>query len=161
MNYMKHRYSKRIYQVMEDHGPEHPYLWSPWEFAVRNPTPLQWEKFFAPCEKPPEMPRSYPISIPQEIEWEKKQFRKNEPIVVHPPVPTKKAQPGEKTSRPRPSGDSSGYTLADLCGEVNIPQSKARALLRKSKLKKPLDGWKWPSREEAKPYLKFLRKQAP
>lgn len=153
MEYVRHKYSKRVYQIMTDHGPDHPYLWSPWEFSIREPSKLRMSKFFSPCEKPPTMPTEYPISIPQELEWEKKQLAGDQPIVVHSPV-TK-----SRTKAPRkPQGGSGEYTLADLCGELGMDPAKARKLLRSKGKTPPPGGWKWPDKKEAKAIRRFLKK---
>lgn len=159
--YVKHRYSGRIYQIMRDHGPDHPYLWSPWDFASRYPSQDIWNRFFVPCEKPEIMPKHYAISIPKELEWEKRRLFREEPLVVKAPVDTRpkpkkahreKAEPKEFKE---PTGE---YTLADLCGELGMSPAKARKLLRSHGKKPPAGGWKWPNKEDAKSTKRFLRK---
>lgn len=151
--YLKHIHSGRIYQVMRDHGPDHPYLWSPWEFAVRTPSRHRWDSFFRPCDKPEEMPTRYDISIPDEMAWEDRKLRGAAPIVVTPPAPT--VRPTRKERRPRPTG---GYTIQDLATELGCTPGQARAALRKSKTAKPAGGWRWSSTEEAEPIRKLLKK---
>lgn len=155
MDYMKHRYSKRVYQVMTDHGPDHPYLsCSPFTRYVSKGT---MEKFFSPCEKPEEVTEPL-VSVTQEIEWEKRQLRREEPIVVKAPSPISRPK-AEREKSPRTREESTGeYTLAELCGEIGMDPAKARKLLR-AKGKKPPEGtWKWPNKEAAKSIRRFLKK---
>lgn len=159
--YVKHRYSGRIYQIMRDHGPDHPYLWSPWDFASRYPSPDIWNRFFVPCEKPEIMPKHYAISIPKELEWEKRRLFREEPLMVKAPVETKpkhKKVHREKTEPKEPKEPTGEYTLADLCGELGMLPSKARKLLRSHGKKPPAGGWRWPNKEAAKSTKRFLRK---
>lgn len=157
MEYVKHKYSKRVYRVMTDHGPEHPYLsYFPY---VRNIYQGMLEKFFSPCEKPSEEYKPL-ISVSQEIEWEKRQLRREEPIVVKaPPI----SRPKDKREKPPRTGrgprkTTEEYTLAELCGEIGMDPAKARKLLR-AKGKKPPEGtWKWPNPEAAKAIKRFLKK---
>lgn len=155
MDYMKHKYSKRVYQVMTDHGPDHPYLLcSPFARYVSKGT---MKRFFSPCGKPQEATEPM-VSVTQEIEWEKLQLRHEEPIVVKAPSPISRPKArGEKS--PRTKKESTGeYTLADLCGEIGMDPTKARKLLR-AKWKKPPEGtWKWPNKEAAKAIRRFLKK---
>ena len=153
MDYMKHKYSKRVYQVMTDHGPDHPYL-SCFSF-VRYVTTSTMERFFTKCPGPVQDPS---IRADQEIEWEKLQLRREEPIVVKAPSPISKPKAkGEKSHRTKK--ESTGeYTLADLCGEIGMDPAKARKLLRANG-KKPSEGtWKWPNKEAAKTIRRFLKK---
>ena len=161
--YVKHRYSGRIYQIMRDHGPDNPYLWSPWDFASRYPSQDVWNRFFVPCEKPEIMPKHYAISIPKELEWEKRRLFREEPLVVKAPEGTKpkprKGHREEKPQEPEESKEPTGeYTLADLCGELGMSPAKARKLLRSKGKKPPEGGWKWSNKEAAKSIKRFLRK---
>lgn len=142
MEYIKHKYSKRVYQIMTDHGPDHPYL-SCFPF-IRDVTSRTMNTFFYPCSGPMQ---NSPISVPQEIDWEKRQLRRKEPLVVQAPEPVK-----------RRKRISTGYTLRDLCSELNISPPTARKLLRAKGKIPPEGGWKWPNKEEAKPIKKFLKK---
>lgn len=155
MEYMEHKYSKRVYQVMTDHGPDHPYL-SCFPF-VRYVHQSTMEKFFTHCSGP--IQDSH-ITVFQEIDWEKRQLRKEEPIVVKAPAPTErklKRKEGSETQR-REKKSHTDYTLVDLCGEIGMDPVKARKLLR-AKGKKPPEGtWKWPNREAAKAIRRFLKK---
>lgn len=153
MEYVRHKYSKRIYQIMTDHGPDHPYLWSPWEFSTRYLSQSKMTKFFSPCEKPAEMPRSYPTSITQELEWENRQLAGSRPLRVEPPVTN--TPPKVKEPSLQEAGE---YTLRDLCGEIGMDPAKARKLLRSKGKTSPQGGWKWASKEEAKPIRRFLKK---
>lgn len=154
MDYMKHKYSKRVYQVMTDHGPDHPYL-SCFPF-VRYVSKGAREKFFSPCGKP-QVATEPLVSVTQEIEWEKGQLRKEEPIVVKAPTPISRP----KAKRERVHRERTGpeeYTLKDLCSELGIPPATARKLLRSKGKAAPDGGWKWPDKEAAKPIKKFLKK---
>lgn len=153
MEYMKHKYSKRVYQVMTDHGPDHPYL-SCFSF-VRYVTTSTMERFFTKCPGPVQ---ESSIRVEQEIEWEKRQLRREEPIVVKAPSPISRPK-AEREKSPRTKKEFTGeYTLADLCGEIGMDPAKARKLLR-AKGKKPPEGtWKWPNREAAKAIRRFLKK---
>lgn len=153
---MKHKYSKRVYQVMTDHGPGHPYL-SCFSF-VRYVTTSTMERFFTKCPGPVQ---ESSIRVEQEIEWEKLQLRREEPIVVKAPSPI--SRPKAKQEKPpmdkrEPKESTGEYTLADLCGELGMSPAKARKLLRSHGKKSPDGGWKWPSKEEAKGIKRFLRK---
>lgn len=153
MEHMRHKYSKRVYQVMTDHGPDHPYL-SCFPF-VRYVTTSTMERFFTKCSGPVQ---ESSIRVEQEIEWEKLQLRREEPIVVKSPSPISK--PKTKVEKPlRTKKESTGeYTLVDLCEEIGMDPAKARKLLR-SKGKKPPEGtWKWPNKEAAKSIRRFLKK---
>lgn len=153
MDYMKHKYSKRVYQVMTDHGPDHPYL-SCFPF-IRYVSKGAMEKFFTKCSGPAQ---DSSIRVEQEIEWEKRQLRREEPIVVKAPSPISRPKAkGEKSTRTKK--ESTGeYTLADLCGGIGMDPTKARKLLR-AKGKKPPEGtWKWPNKEAAKAIRRFLKK---
>lgn len=152
MEYMKHKYSKRIYQVMTDHGPEHPYL-SCFPF-VRYVTTTR-ERFFTRCSGPVQ---DSSIRIGQEIEWEKLQLRREEPIVVKAPSPISRPKAKKEKSHRTKKEFTGEYTLADLCGEIGMDPAKARKLLR-AKGKKPPEGtWKWPNKEAAKAIRRFLKK---
>lgn len=153
MDYMKHKYSKRVYQVMTDHGPDHPYL-SCFSF-VRYVTTSTMERFFTKCSGPVQ---ESSIRVEQEIEWEKRQLRREEPIVVKAPSPISRPK-AEREKSPRTREGSTGeYTLAELCGEIGMDPAKARKLLR-AKGKKPPEGtWKWPNKEAAKSIRRFLKK---
>lgn len=153
--FLKHRYSKRVWKVETDHGLDHPYLS---HFPqVRYPNRSTMEKFFIPCPGPIQ---DSPITVLQEIEWEKRQLRKEEPIIVKAPTPTErkpKRKEREKIRR-REKESSTDYTLADLCGEIGMNPSKARKLLRASGKKPPEGTWKWPSKKDARSIERFLRK---
>lgn len=147
MRYVKHRYSKRVYQVMEDHGEGHPYLsQSP---NVRYISAMRLEKFFIPCS---EGPTDSPISVLQELEWEKHQMRRDEPLVVKAPLVTLKRKRGKAP------GVEKGYTLKDLCQELGIAPATARKLLRSKGKSAPDGGWRWSDSEAAKSIKKFLQK---
>lgn len=154
MDYMKHKYSKRVYQVMTDHGPDHPYLLcSPFARYVSKGT---MERFFSPCGKPQEATEPM-VSVTQEIEWEKKQLRREAPLVVKAPTPISRPRAKQERAHRERTG-SKEYTLADLCGEIGMDPTKARKLLR-AKGKKPPEGtWKWPNKEAAKSIRRFLKK---
>lgn len=154
MDYVKHKYSKRVYQVMTDHGPDHPYLSC--SSFVRYVSKGAMEKFFSPCEKPQEAPEPM-ILVTREIEWEKRQLMREEPLVVKTPTPVSRP----KAKRERVLREKTGpdeYTLKDLCSELGIPPTTARKLLRSKGKATPDGGWKWPDREAAKPIKKFLKK---
>ncbi len=153
MDYMKHKYSERVYQVMTDHGPDHPYLsCSPF---VRYVTTSTMERFFTKCSGPVQ---ESSIRVEQEIEWEKRQLRREEPIVVKAPSTISRPK-AEREKSHRTKEESTGeYTLAELCGEIGMDPAKARKLLR-AKGKKPPEGtWKWPNKEAAKSIRRFLKK---
>ena len=151
--YLKHRYSKRVYEVKTDHGPDHPYLFHfPYVRYVHQST---MEKFFTPCSGPTQ---DSLITVSQEIDWEKRQLLKEKPIVVKAPTSTGRKPRERKRAETREEKPSTDYTLADLCGEIGMDPSKARKLLR-AKGKKPPDGaWKWPNKEAAKAIRGFLKK---
>lgn len=153
--YLKHQYSKRVYEVKTDHGPDHPYLSHfPYVRYVHKSTV---EKFFTPCSGPIQ---DSTITVSQEIDWEKRQLLREEPIVVKAPTPTRR-KPKRKERVENLGGEKespTGYTLVDLCGEIGMDPAKARKLLR-AKGKKPPEGtWRWPNREAAKSTRRFLKK---
>lgn len=150
MNYVKHKYSKRVYQVMTDHGDGSPYLS---QFPnVRYCSGTRMGEFFTPCNGPTQ---DSEVSVLKEIEWEQKQIRGSEPIVVKAPL--------QKVRRIRRSGrtitTAGGYTLKEICSELGIPPASARRVLR-SRGRAPEGGWRWSSPqevEEVKSFLKNLR----
>ena len=152
MEYVKHKYSKRVYIVMTDHGEEHPYL-SCFPY-VRYCEQSTIRNFFIPCSGPIQ---GSSINIPTEMEWEKKQLLRKEPLLVKAPstVRGRKALVRIKDKTP-PLNKS--YTLSDLCKEIGMDPAKARKLLR-AKGKKPPEGvWKWPDQESARSIKRFLKK---
>lgn len=151
MKYLKHKYSKRVYEVMTDHGPDNPYL-SCFPF-LRYCSKRTMETFFTPCSGPSdEKPL---VNVEKELEWERAQVRKKAPIQVKAPDPTIKRSKKVKQRVDPPQG---GYTLRDLCGEIGMDPARARKLLRSKGKTPPSGGWKWASKEEAKPIKRFLRK---
>lgn len=152
MDYMKHKYSKRVYQVMTDHGPGHPYL-SCFSF-VRYVTTSTMERFFTKCPGPVQ---DSSIRVDQEIEWEKLQLRREEPIVVKAPSPISRPKAKREKST-RTKEEPGEYTLKDLCSELGISPATARKLLRSKGKAAPEGGWKWADKEAAKPIKKFLKK---
>ena len=109
MEHMKHKYSKRVYQVMTDHGPDHPYL-SCFPF-VRYVTTSTMERFFTKCSGPVQ---DSSIRIDQEIEWEKRQLRREEPIVVKAPSPISRPKAKKEKSIRTKNEFIGEYTLVDL-----------------------------------------------
>lgn len=157
MEYVKHKYSKRVYRVMTDHGEGHPYLsYFPY---VRNIYQGMLEKFFSSCEKPSEEYKPL-ISVSQEIEWEKRQLRREEPIVVKAPPISRPKNKREKVNRTKGGSRKipGEYTLADLCSEIGMDPAKARKLLRAKRKRPPEGTWKWPNKEAAKAIRRFLKK---
>lgn len=153
MDYMKHKYSERVYQVMTDHGPDHPYLsCSPF---VRYVTTSTMERFFTKCPGPVQ---ESSIRVEQEIEWEKRQLRREEPIVVKAPSPISRPKAKREKSLRTREESTGEYTLADLCGEIGMDPAKARKLLRANGEKPPEGTWKWPNKEAAKTIRRFLEK---
>lgn len=153
MDYMKHKYSKRVYQVMTDHGPDHPYLLcSPFARYVSKGT---MERFFTKCPGPVQ---ESSIRVEQEIEWEKLQLRREEPIVVKAPSPISRPKAKKEKSHRTKKESTGEYTLADLCGEIGMDPAKARKLLRANGKKPPEGTWKWPNKEAAKTIRGFLKK---
>lgn len=146
--YLMHKYSKRVWEVKTDHGPESPYLYSfPY---VRECGMVKMKKFFTPCQGPS---CGSKISIHQEMEWENRQMIRELPIEVKAPKKTHTRNP----RKPKPLEDV-GYTLRDLCSELGISPSRARKLLRSGKKAPPNGVWRWGSREEAKSIKRFLKK---
>lgn len=152
MEYVKHKYSKRVYRVMIDHGEGHPYL-SCFPY-VRYCEQSTIRNFFIPCSGPIQ---SSPINIPTEMEWEKNQLLRKEPLLVKAPSPVR-ARKALVTIKDKTTTSDESYTLSDLCREIGMDPSKARKLLR-AKGKKPPEGvWKWPDRESARSIKRFLKK---
>lgn len=161
MEYLKHVHSGRVYRVMEDHGPDHPYLYSQVDSGVRTPPKVK-EQFFRTCEAPEFLPERYDITVPQEIAWEDRRIRATAPIIVVAPV-SEKPKPGEKVYSDEPipkklQTQSLEFTIQDLAMELGCTAGQARKILRGSKLEKPQGGWKWTSSQEAEPYRRFLKK---
>lgn len=153
MEYVKHKYSKRVYRVMTDHGPEHPYL-SCFPY-VRNISTGMLERFFSPCGKPLEDYES-PVPVGKEIEWEKRQLRREEPIVVKSPQIISKPRTRNKRT-PQIKQGSDGYTLKDLCSELGISPAVARKTLRSKGMTAPEGGWRWSNPEAAKDIKEILK----
>ena len=153
MDYMKHKYSKRVYQVMTDHGPDHPYL-SCFSF-VRYVTTSTMERFFTKCPGPVQ---ESSIRVEQEIEWEKRQLRREEPIVVKAPSPISRPKTKREKSTRTKEESTGEYTLAELCGEIGMDPARARKILRVNGKKPPEGTWKWPNKEAAKSIRRFLKK---
>lgn len=152
--YLKHRYSKRVWKVETDHGPDHPYL-SHFPY-VRYVSQSTMKKFFSPCEKP-QVATEPMVSVTQEIEWEKKQLLKEEPLLVKAPTPISQSKAkGERAPRERTGPGE--YTLKDLCSELGISPATARKLLRSKGKAAPRGGWRWPNAEAAEGTKKFLKK---
>lgn len=150
MNYVKHKYSKRVYQVMTDHGEGSPYLsQSP---NVRYCSGTRMREFFIQCNGPT---RDSKVPVLKEIEWEQKQIRGSEPIIVKAPI----QKVGGIGRSNRTTTTSGGYTLKGICSELGISPSSARRVLR-SRGRAPEGGWRWSSPqevEEVKSFLKNLR----
>lgn len=153
MEYVKHKYSKRVYRVMTDHGPEHSYL-SCFPY-VRNIYRGMLEKFFSPCGKS-QVEYESTISVSKEIEWEKRQLRREEPIVVKSPRVISKLRTRSKRTT-QAKQEPVGYTLKDLCSELGIPPAMARKTLRSRGMVAPEGGWKWPNPEAAKGIKEILK----
>lgn len=153
MEYVKHKYSKRVYKVMTDHGPEHPYL-SCFPY-VRNIYQGMLERFFTPCGKPLGEYEST-ISVGKEIEWEKRQLRREEPIVVKSPRVISKLRTRSKRIT-QAKQESVGYTLKDLCSELGISPAMARKTLRSRGMAAPEGGWKWSNPEAARDIKEILK----
>ena len=67
--------------------------------------------------------------------------------------PTRKEKPAPVPRKPKPDGL---VTIQDICAEMKLEPSKARAHLRSSKTPKPDHGWAWPAKE-ADAIRKLLR----
>lgn len=151
--YLKHKYSKRVWEVKTDHGPDCPYLE---QFPhVRLCKISTMEKFFSPCPGPTQ---DSPIRVTREIEWEKSQSLKAQPLVVTPPKNKRPISQRRKNPHGGGKEKSPFYTLKDLCQELRISPSVARRLLRSHGKKPPEGGWKWFNPQEADPIKKFLKK---
>lgn len=50
-----------------------------------------------------------------------------------------------------------GYSLAELCTEINVTPKEARRILRASKVKKPGDTWVWPTKDAATAAIKAIQ----
>lgn len=157
MEYVKHNYSGRVYQVHRDHGPNSaPHLSSSsgWGRYVRETT---LERFFTPCKGPDlEKPT---ISVIQEAQWEKEQRAKDQP---QKPLEAPQQKKPEKETKPtkdkKASPGAAEYTLKDLCSELGTTPAVARKILRSKGRSAPDGGWKWPNAEAAKSIKKFLKK---
>lgn len=51
-----------------------------------------------------------------------------------------------------------GYTLSQMCSELNMDPSEARKTLRNKGIEKPQGKWEWPNREAAEAVRKVLSK---
>lgn len=154
MKYLKHKYSKRVYQVREDHGSEHPELVH--FHQIRCPGSNRLDRFFTPTTETPSEGEGM-VSIPKEIEWENKKLRGDRPLEIKVSTPDEGGR-RKKPSRPNKRlGESEVYTLSDLCQELGTSPGVARRLLRSRGKTAPAGGWKWSSRGEAKPIKKILK----
>lgn len=156
MEYVKHNYSGRVYQVHRDHGPNSaPHLSSSrgWGRYVRETT---LERFFTPCKGPDlEEPA---VSAIQEAQWEKEVLAKEKP---QKPLEAPQEKKPPKVTKPstlkKGSPEAAEYTLKDLCSELGITPAVARKLLRSKGKTAPDGGWRWPNAEAAKGIKKFLK----
>lgn len=157
MEYVKHNYSGRVYQVHRDHGPNSaPHLSNSNGYGryLRETT---LERFFTPCREPAQ--EEPPISVLQEIKWEKEVLAKEQPQKPLEVPQEKKPQKIIKPSTPKKSSPGAAeYTLKDLCSELGITPAVARKLLRSKGRTAPDGGWRWPNAEAAKGIKKFLKK---
>lgn len=77
--------------------------------------------------------------------------------------PEEQETPARAKRKPK-SGDSRphttlpGYTLHELCEELGIDPTEARAELRAKGVKKPGSKWSWENREQAKEAIKALKR---
>lgn len=111
---------------------------------------------FTPEEKSWALPPPFPRMV--QLFRGEKYDKETSDVPMNPNVKTKK--PKEKTEKvekkpsvPRPDGLIS---IQDLCAELKLEPSKARALLRKSNTPKPAHGWAW-SKKEAEAIKKVLK----
>lgn len=81
MELVKHIYSKRVYEVVRDHGENHPYLKH--LYFLRMVSQDKLKRFFRPCGEQEIIPKR--ISIDQEILWEKRFLNRNKRLKVYPP----------------------------------------------------------------------------
>lgn len=152
MEYVRHRFSGRVYEVMRDHHPDKPYLRA-FPF-VREISQLRLKKFFISCGKPTSDTLGR-ITIDEEIQWENRRIRRDEPIRVRPPEPINR--PTKRKAKAAIS-DVGEYTLKDMCLEIGITPAAARRALRSNKVSPPEGGWSWPNRESAASVKKILEK---
>lgn len=144
MEFVKHKYSKRVYEVKRDHGPNSFYLSSfPW---VREMSQGYLGEFFTPCEGPVQ---DSPIGLLEEVKWEDRKIIRDTPLVVVPP---------KRVARKEPKKPVEATTLGDLCKALGITPSSARRALRASKVEKPEAGWVWEDPQELKRIKRILRK---
>lgn len=157
MEYVKHNYSGRVYQVHRDHGPNsNPHLSNPKGYGryIRETT---LERFFTTCREPAQEEPS--ISVLQEIKWEKEVLAKEQPQKPLEAPQEKNPQKVTKPSTPKKSSPGAAeYTLKDLCSELGITPAVARKLLRSKGKTAPDGGWRWPNSEAARGIKKFLKK---
>lgn len=152
MEYVRHKYSKRVYQVMTDHGPDHPYL-SCFPY-IRYCGVSHMEGFFISCQGPSQ---DSDIKVNQEIEWEKRQLRSQEPIIVQAPS-MERSYRNERFVKSKTRKSKGEYTLSELCEELGMSTAKARKILRSSGKKSPEGGWKWPNKGAAGDIKEILKK---
>jgi hypothetical protein len=157
MEYVKHNYSGRVYQVHRDHGPNSAPHLSSSRGCGRYVRETTLERFFTPCKGPDlEEPT---ISVIQEAQWEKEVLAKEKPQKPLEAPREKKPQKVTKPSIPKKgSPEAAEYTLKDLCSELGITPAVARKLLRSKGKTAPDGGWRWPNAEAAKGIKKFLKK---
>lgn len=158
MEYVKHNYSHRIYQVIRDHGPNSaPYLYSPQLSGGRYVREDTLKKFFSPGKAP--SGETTICSITQEIKWEKDQRVKDQPTKsLKAPQQEKPWKVTKPTTIKKDPSETTEYTLKDLCSELGTTPAVARKLLRSRGESAPDGGWKWPNAEAARGIKKFLKK---
>lgn len=150
MEYVKHNYSGRVYQVLRDHGPgstPHLRCSEGWERYLKE-TSIQ--QFFTPYKGPEGEPSQ--ISVLAEIQWEKAQMGEGPKVSSQ--------EPSKSLGKPKSTKASSGgeYTLRDLCSELNTTPSIARKILRSQGKTAPDGGWRWPNAEAAKSIKRLIKK---
>lgn len=159
MEYVKHNYSLRVYQVIRDHGPKGaPHLYSPSESSGRYVREDTLKRFFSPCKDP--MDGNPTCSITQEIKWERDQIIKDNGSQKSLMAPQQKRD--KKMNKPithkKVLPEATEYTLKDICSELGTTPAIARKLLRSKGRSAPEGGWRWPNAEAAQDIKKFLKK---
>jgi hypothetical protein len=98
---------------------------------------------YSPEEKAWELPKPYPRMIKL---FRGEAYSKEEDGAL--PIPKKAVMPTRvdkpvKEKKPRAAKPDGLITIQDICAEMKVEPSKARAALRKSNTPKPDHGWAW------------------
>lgn len=115
--------------------------------AKRRISMEQFKKYYIGVEENHRVSRGFAQSIARESEV----F--TEPLIIRIDFSGEKAEVA-KGSKP----SKKGVTLQELCTEVGIDSTRARRILRSSKVDKPGESWTWPEGPQLREVRDLLKK---